>query len=89
MPKIFVSNSPNQLSDSELAGHATRLSSYIQGNRIVGLLMVVAGGILALQFSTLDAYSIFCGLGGGFLAAQGRLSVLAERINRLEKQLEQ
>ena len=89
MPRILISNPPNQLSDSELAGLATRLSRNIRGYRIIGLLMVVAGGILALQFSTLDAYSIFCGFGVGFLAAQGSLSVLAERINRLEKQLEQ
>lgn len=89
MPRILISNSPNQLSDSELAELATRLSRNIRSYRIIGLLMVVAGGILALQFSNLDAYSLFCGLGVGFLMAQGSLSVLAERINRLEKQLKQ
>ena len=88
MTRVFVSNSPSQLPDSDLAEHATRLSGYITGNRIVGLSMLVVGGILAFQSSSLDFYSGFCGLGGGFFMAQGRLAVLAERIRRLEKQLE-
>lgn len=88
MTRIFVSSFPKQLSDSELAEHATQLSSYITGNRVVGLLMLGTGGLLAYQFNSLDLYSTFCGLGGGFFMAQGRLAVLAERIKRLENQLE-
>ncbi len=89
MTRVFVSNSPSQLSDSELAEHASQLSGYITGNRMVGLSMLVIGSILAFQFNSLDFYSALCGLGGGFFMAQSRLAVLAERIDRLERQLKQ
>jgi hypothetical protein len=89
MTKVFVSGSPNKLADLELAEHATQLSSHITGNRIVGLLMLAIGGLLAFESGSINYYSGLCGLGGGFFMAQGRLAVLAERIKRLEQQLEQ
>ncbi|MCO4798150.1 MAG: hypothetical protein KC484_02975 [Colwelliaceae bacterium] len=89
MTRVFVSNSPKQLSDLELTEHASQLSGYIPGNRIVGLLMLIVGAVVAFQTNTFNYYSCLCGLGGGFFIAQGRLAVLAERIKRLEHKLEQ
>jgi len=89
MARIFVSGSPSSLSDSELQQHAAELVGYIKGYQLVGLVMLIVGGVLAYQSGEVSFYSGLCGLGGGFFMAQGRLSVLAERIKRLEKQLEQ
>ncbi|NMP31054.1 hypothetical protein HII17_05700 [Thalassotalea sp. M1531] len=88
MARIFVSTSPKELSDLELAEHANELSGYIKGNKIVGALMLISGGVLAYYTGSISYYSCLFGLGSGFFMAQGRLSVLAERIKRLEKQLE-
>ena len=88
MARVFVSTSPKALSDLELAKHANEIIGYINGNKIVGALMLVSGGVLAYQTGSISYYSCLFGLGGGFFVAQGRLSILAERIKRLEKQLE-
>lgn len=88
MTRIFVSNSPSQLTDSELTEHANQVCRAINGNKAIGLTMLVVGALLAFQTNTFSYYSCLCGLGGGFFMAQGRLAVMRERIKRLEQKLE-